>query len=505
MAATGYTPIYLYYSGTPTNVPLAANLGAGELAINAADGNLFYKNTSNAVVTIPVLQSSATQSGWLSSTDWSTFNSKQPAGAYLTSVTSDAPLTGAGTSASHLSMPAASGSVNGYLTSTDWTTFNSKQPAGTYVTSVSGTAPVVSSGGTTPAISMAAATSSVNGYLTSTDWTTFNSKAPAFTYTTGYIPFGQGTTTPTQSSNLFWDNSNKRLGIGTSSPALILDAPFSSAGDGFRVYNTLASGFADVRVGNDANANLGILRVGGSTQGGIYQNTLTIATGGGYNIQIAPQAVLNTSFFPSGGVSIGNTTDPGATNLSVTGDTITGSLFIGTTSAYVGSRVRVKSTGASNATYNTELENSAGTVLFAVRDDGYMFTGQAAVSPYNVTTGSAANCYINSDGGLYRSTSSLKYKKNVEDAVHGLADVLKLRSVTYQGNGKVDIDKTFGGLIAEEVDALGLKEFVQYAEDGTPDSIYYGNMIGLLAKSIQELHAMVVSQQDEINQLKGTQ
>jgi hypothetical protein len=94
-----------------------------------------------------------------------------------------------------------------------WTT-----PTTGTVTSVTGTAPVVSSGGATPAISMAAATGSVNGYLTSTDWTTFNSKAPAVTYTTGYVPFGQGTTTLNQSANLFWDNTNTCLGIGTNNP-----------------------------------------------------------------------------------------------------------------------------------------------------------------------------------------------------------------------------------------------------------------------------------------------
>lgn len=70
------------------------------------------------------------------------------------------------------------------------------------VTSVTGTSPVVSSGGNTPAISMAAATTSVNGYLTSTDWNTFNGKAPATTYITNYIPYGQGTTSPAQSSAL---------------------------------------------------------------------------------------------------------------------------------------------------------------------------------------------------------------------------------------------------------------------------------------------------------------
>lgn len=49
MAATGFTPIYIYYSSTTANVPSAANLGYGELAINIADGYLFYKDNANAV------------------------------------------------------------------------------------------------------------------------------------------------------------------------------------------------------------------------------------------------------------------------------------------------------------------------------------------------------------------------------------------------------------------------------------------------------------------------
>jgi hypothetical protein len=49
MAQAGYTPIRLYYSSTTTNVPLAANLAAGELAINTVDGKLFYKDSSGVV------------------------------------------------------------------------------------------------------------------------------------------------------------------------------------------------------------------------------------------------------------------------------------------------------------------------------------------------------------------------------------------------------------------------------------------------------------------------
>jgi hypothetical protein len=52
MAQTGYTPIQLYYSSTTTNVPLAANLANGELAINITDGKLFYKDNAAAVQVI---------------------------------------------------------------------------------------------------------------------------------------------------------------------------------------------------------------------------------------------------------------------------------------------------------------------------------------------------------------------------------------------------------------------------------------------------------------------
>jgi hypothetical protein len=53
MAQTGYTPILVYASGTATNVPLAINLTSSalgaELALNYADGKLYYKNSSGTV------------------------------------------------------------------------------------------------------------------------------------------------------------------------------------------------------------------------------------------------------------------------------------------------------------------------------------------------------------------------------------------------------------------------------------------------------------------------
>jgi hypothetical protein len=95
--------------------------------------------------TIGITQANSTTNGFLSSTDWNTFNNKT---SNLGTVTSVAALT-LGTTGTDLSssvanstttpvitlnVPTASASARGALSAADWTTFNSKQPAGNYVT-----------------------------------------------------------------------------------------------------------------------------------------------------------------------------------------------------------------------------------------------------------------------------------------------------------------------------------------------------------------------------------
>jgi len=234
-------------SGTITNAQLANSAITINGTSTSLGGSISVGTVTSVTGTSPVVSSGGNTpaismpaattavNGYLTSTDWNTFNGKQAAGTYVNSVSATAPITSSGGVTPTIAIPAATGSVNGYLTSTDWTTFNNKsntngtvtsvaaltlgttgtdlsstvatgtttpvitlqvptasatnrgalsaadwttfnnKGSGT-VTSVTGTAPVVSSGGNTPAISMAAATTSVNGYLTSTDWTTFNGK-----------------------------------------------------------------------------------------------------------------------------------------------------------------------------------------------------------------------------------------------------------------------------------------------------------------------------------------
>ena len=105
-------------------------------------------------------------------------------GGTVTSITATAPLTGGTiTTSGSIGILKADGSTNGYLSSGDWTTFNSKQSALTIgnltdagtdgITVGSGTGAVIGSGTT---IAQHVADTTHNGYLTSTDWNTFNSK-----------------------------------------------------------------------------------------------------------------------------------------------------------------------------------------------------------------------------------------------------------------------------------------------------------------------------------------
>jgi hypothetical protein len=79
MAQTGYTPIQLYYSSTTGNIPTNTNLANGELAINIADGVLFYKDSGGTVRTLAQINSApvtATANYTVTATDVFVINNK---------------------------------------------------------------------------------------------------------------------------------------------------------------------------------------------------------------------------------------------------------------------------------------------------------------------------------------------------------------------------------------------------------------------------------------------
>lgn len=164
----------------------------------------------------------------------------------------------------------------------------------------------------------------------------------------------------------------------------------------------------------------------------------------------------------------------------------TGNVGIGNASTGT-SRLSLIASGAGATNMIVDCYNSAPSRQFAVREDGNIIIPTV----YFIGSGAAANVVIDASGFLYRSTSSLKYKENIQPLTYGLSDVLQLNPVTFSSKNENEHGVRFAGLIAEEVDAIGLNEFIQYAPDGSPDALHYGNMVSLAFKAIQELNAKV--------------
>ena len=194
----------------------AAWASVGEGGIYTGVGPISISGSEIAIAT-----ASASQTGALSSADWSAFNNKlskpilSGSNGQVLMLSGGLPVWGdvseGGTpyvgnapifvSSNHISINMASSTVTGALTYEDWNTFNDKMPMPSggltgqvltkYGSSVmwtnaggtiyTGSTPISVSGGF---ISIQQATAAQSGYLSASDWSSFNSKMP--------VPIGAG-------------------------------------------------------------------------------------------------------------------------------------------------------------------------------------------------------------------------------------------------------------------------------------------------------------------------
>jgi len=139
-AGTGVTPTWTTpTTGTVTSV--AATAGTG---ISVSGSPITSSGTLTITNTAPDQTVALSSGTGISVTgtypNFTVTNTAPSSGGTVTSVTGTAPVVSSGGNTPAISMAAANGSTNGYLTSTDWTTFNNKG-SGT-VTSVGGTGTV---------------------------------------------------------------------------------------------------------------------------------------------------------------------------------------------------------------------------------------------------------------------------------------------------------------------------------------------------------------------------
>ena len=256
---------------------------------------------------------------------------------------------------------------------------------------------------------------------------------------------------PTGTNNVVLCKSSGNVGIGTSSPSKALDI----VGD-FRSYRNSSAVTEQVRIEQDGTGDATLSFALSATKAwmmGIDNSDGDKFKIGSSNANLSTSNALTID--STGKVGIGTTSpthklwiyDSDYQQLAISGARPT--MFLHETN------------GTANQNYQIRVDNGA--LLFQQQNDAQssastrMELSSSGVLKcpkiYANTTSNASNTYVNSAGQLYRSTSSIKYKKDVETMKDSYADaILNLRPVWFKSKSELDeADWGYWGLIAEEV------------------------------------------------------
>ena len=291
--------------------------------------------------------------------------------------------------------------------------------------------------------------------------------------TSGYIPYGNGTSA-FQSSSAFTFNGSL---LTVQSAINVNNSNFSSI----------------TFTGTSVNTT------------GVYTG---LDSGGGYvvNVRDAGYIGLSTNnterarIFASGGVSIGNTTDPGATNLSVSGV----GLFGSTSGYFVASRLQATQSTTNNAaaTFATTYSGDVGlSAVYVGKYDNNSTVSQVFVK-FLINNATAASGQINANGAsqaAFGAWSDARLKKNIVSLPSQLNNILALRPVEFDykdGSGRQI------GFIAQEMQSI-YPDVVGENSDGMLTISGWNKTEARLVKAIQEQQALIESLTVRLTKLEG--
>ena len=533
MAQTNYTPISLYYSATASNVPTAANLVQGELAINTADGKLYYEDSSGVV---QVLATKSTGSIGGSNTQVQFNNSGSLGGSsgltwdgsFLTtsSIKNSALTSGRVTYAGASGLLSDSSTLTYNGTNLLTITANSSELVLAGGSSAAqGGFLTISRGGTSKILIGTASNVIGGGSNTSDDLTLFATANTRFyaSSTEGMrltsTGLGIGTSSPVVPLNIVGQTTS------TSTPLLYLQqgGSFPNYGYTFAIDNQTTGNLLLRRYGSNTNTDLGTLlsvtttgsvgigvdstayklEVAGTiyTNNGSADNLLSIngdgaiksgvqfkANGGGpYTTMYFDNSTNNTYYknLAGGGHLFYN-----GTTQAMTLDN-GGNLYVGRTSDTQDAGISLVGNGFIRA-------NRDGDVVMVVNRN----TNDGAIVAFRRSGSTVGSIDVTTLLTTYNTTSDYRLKENIVPMTGALAKVAQLKPVTY----KWKLNGSDGqGFIAHELAEVvpdcvtGKKDAID--KDGEP--VYQGidtsQLVATLVSAIQELKAEVDSLKQQLN------
>ena len=535
------------------NVPNYTLAGLGGISLTSLSGSapITYNSSTGA---IGITQATTSTNGYLSATDWNTFNGKQSAltlGNVTESVSNVLMFPDGGTNKTignlSIQVVQAGSTSSGYLSTTDWNTFNNKQNAITLTTTGTSGAATFSGGTLNIPQYQGVLTNPVTG-----------------TGTTNYIP--KWTSSSALGNSSIFDNGTG-VGIATASPNTQLQingTPSTDWGNltlqdtrtqainqggmiafaGYKTSTTAAAIFAQIK-GNKENSTSGneagylsFLTNNNTT----YIERMRITSGGG--VQFKPSTSDSIEIFYNATTSTGAMSSD-ADNFIIGGQTGKGMIFctnnlgqekmrittlglvgLGTTTPAHkldianagGVSLRLNNTSSSADSF-IQYDNTATNFSVGVGSNGWFFyTGQTKrydfwiannialqlASSQNLligtTTDNGERLYVS---GSIRATGSItansdaRLKKNIERIENALEKVEQISGYTY--NTIYDEDR-HAGVIAQEIDKV-LPEIVNKGNDGLM-GVEYGNISALLIEAIKDLKTQNDSLQARLSALE---
>ena len=157
-------------------------------------------------------------------------------------------------------------------------------------------------------------------------------------------------------------------------------------------------------------------------------------------------------------------------------------------------QIRVIDSGKACIFYDHDASNE---ILKLTDTNGYLVSPPTA----GLSSGQSPNVYINNSGTFKKSTSALKYKKDVRDLES--IDISSFRPVRYKSNiAEDETNEDFIGFIADEFHDAGLTELVSYGDNNEVEGFNYDRVTAVLTKALQDANKKIEELETRIKTLE---